>query len=221
MGMMQWRDFARRFEPTAGWRWVATETAYTHGKDLQAICMLAKASGAKHAVEIGTAFGHTAVALARTLPNAKITTIGTTQDLAGTDKDGDGTAILDADDEGSFIRKQEAAIRDRITSLSVKPTPRVSLLDEVDVEPFEFAFVDGEHTWQGIAEDTKAVLRGIDHDGIIVWDDYTLYPELAAFVNTLNDRSNARIMETDKTRIVFVELDEETHASLTKAVALL
>ena len=217
-----WETFAKRFEPHDGWRAVEADAHFTPGLNLHAVARLAWASRAKRAIEIGTAHGHTTVALARSLPAAEIVTVGTTRELAGHNDSKFDVEILPEDIQGHYIREQEEAIRIRILAIVGKPEPRVSLLSAVvGLGSFEFAYIDGDHRWECVAEDTKAVLRRISDDGIIVWDDYGFHVEVRDFINTLNARVDDWITEVEGTRIVFVQLNAEKRAALLKAAELL
>ena len=218
---ISWRQFEEKFEANDGWKAVEADAAWTPGVNLHAVTRLAYASNAKRVVEIGTAEGHTTVALSRTLPAAEIVTVGTTRELAGHNGTEFDREIFPAEEQGHYIREQEEAFRIRIRAIVGKPEPRVSLLAGHDVGPFEFAYIDGDHRWECVAEDTKSVLRKISDDGIIVWDDYGFHAEVRDFINTLNARSGRFITEVEGTRIVFVQLNADWRAKLIAAAELL
>lgn len=218
---ISWQEFEQRFEPHDGWRAVADDAAWTPGVDLHAVTRLAYASRAKRAVEIGTAEGHTTVALALTLPSAEIVTVGTTRELAGHNGTEFDREIFPEEEQGHYIREQEEAIRQRITAFIGKPNPRECILEYFGVRSFEFAYIDGDHRWECVAEDTKTVLRKILDDGIIVWDDYGFHDEVRWFINTINARGDGSITEVEGTRIVFVQLNAEKRAMLLRATELL
>lgn len=215
---ISWKQFTKTHRPTTAPRFVQPDAHYTPGRELNTVCMLALASNAKRAVEIGTAHGHTAVALARTLPEAEILTIGTTRELAGHNSSKFDREIQTEERQGYYIREQPAEIRDRIRSIKMKPEPRESLASRVPLGSFQFAFIDGDHRWEWVAEDTKAILRAIDDGGLIVWDDYNMHNEVRAFINIVNARTTGPLVEIETTRVVFVKLTAEKRAELLEAV---
>jgi len=216
---ISWREFEERFERNDGWRDVVDDARWTPGRELEAVARLAFASKAKRAVEIGTANGHTTVALARTLPDAEIITFGTTRELAGHNDSEFDREIFPKEKQGAYIRQQSPEIQKRITAVVGKPRPRQSLLDFYG--KIRFAYIDGDHRWEAVAEDTKAVLRKCYDDAIIVWDDYGFHYEVREFINVLNRRAGDLICEVERTRIVFVQLDAEKLKVLRAAAELL
>lgn len=216
-----WHAFIRDYPAQLdSLRVVNRDAAYTNGHNLDAIGRLAIASRARKAVEIGTAWGHTAVALARVLPEAEVVTLGITREQVA-DRNSINREILAELDQGSYIRRQPDEIRSRITAVTLTPEPRDSLANRVVMAPFQFAYIDGEHSWQCVAEDTKAILAQIDDGGIIVWDDYGTAKEVQRYIDTLNGRTVGRITAIQKTRIAFVKLEEGILEELREAAELL
>ena len=52
---------------------------------------------------------------------------------------------------------------------------------------FDFIFIDGDHTFEGVKRDTELALKLLAPDGTIVWDDYAfdLTPEITRYLEEL------------------------------------
>lgn len=194
-----------------------SESVYTHGNNLRVLCALAHDATPECLLEIGTAYGHTTVILAKLCPSSQLWTLGTCREYTGTTRSVYDREILPREEQGSFIKIQPEELRARIHARVLRSRGR-SVLCAADMPHFQFAFIDGDHRWRGVVEDTKAVLDRIDSRGTIVWDDYGYALEVAAFIDLLNARTGDRIISVGTTRICYVKLDPGLKTDLAEAI---
>ncbi len=50
----------------------------------------------------------------------------------------------------------------------------------------DLVFIDGSHSYSYVRSDTEAALGMLSNRGVIVWDDYTHYPGIYAYLNELS-----------------------------------
>lgn len=208
--------FARLFEPVA--KPDGKDAAYTDGKNLEVVCTLAKASGEANLLEIGTAFGHTAVALAKTCSEADVWTLGTCKEMASAGVSLHPNEILSRREQGNFISKQPDAMTERIHSLVGSTSRDRSLLDILAVPRFGFAFIDGDHSWRSVFNDTVAVTSRILEEGIVVWDDYGEANEVACFLDILDKHCSGGITHVLGTRICYTRISQERRGLMMDAL---
>lgn len=194
-----------------------SERAYTDGNNLRVLCALAHDADPACLLEIGTAYGHTAVILAKLCPSSQLWTLGTCREYTVKTRSVYDREILPREEQGSFIKIQPEELRARIHARVLRSRGR-SVLCAADVPHFQFAFIDGDHMWRGVVEDTKAVMDRIDSRGTVVWDDYGYALEVAAFIDLLNARTGSRIVSVCGTRICYVKLDPGLQADLVEAL---
>lgn len=194
------------------------DAAYTNGRNLGVVCTLAKASGEANLLEIGTAFGHTAVALAKTCPEADVWTLGTCKEMASAGTSQHPSEILPRRKQGSFISKQPDALTERIHSLVGPASGDRSLLGVLAVPRFGFAFIDGDHSWRSVVNDTVAVVSRIHTKGIVVWDDYREANEVTCFLNILDKRCGGCLTHVMGTRICFTPIPKERRGLMMDAL---
>lgn len=166
---------------------------YTAGQDLDALLSLA--TGARRILEFGTARGDTTLALARHCPQAEIVTVDVSRGTVapGTFQECD---LRHASEIGVAFRGQPEA--HRITQF---------LCDAREPYhfhwPCDFVFVDGWHSFEGVAKDTLAALAMVKRGGKIVWDDRRLagVPVLLEMIDKI-----APVHYVAETRLAFVEV---------------
>lgn len=216
---ISWHDFVKAYGPECEKEKLPQAASFTKGRNLNAVCMLARESGSNRLVEIGTAFGHTAVALAKVCPDAEVVTFDVTAELAGEAVSSRyGREIQPKDKQASFIRKQPEEVRRRIIDRILSLDRTESMLARAASFAFGFAYIDGDHTWRSVAQDTKAVLDRISDDGIIVWDDYGTANEVKAFIDIANRRTGNKIAAIEHTRIVYLHLAGDQRTQMLKAL---
>ena len=179
---------------------------YTAGATLQAILRLALPYNGRSLAEIGTGHGDTTVALAKACPGSHIFTFDIARELVGVTTSPFDSEIMARHRVGARIAEQVASIRERVTCTIVHPTfLRVRVLAS---RPYGMLFIDGDHTWRNVIDDTRIALSCVDVDGVIVWDDYTSCPEVRMALDLLNHRCGDQIVHIQQTRLCFVVLNE-------------
>jgi len=178
-------------------------SAFTGGKDIEVVMRLAKSVHPKRVLEMYTNRGHTALHLASALPDSKIVTLDISREAAesyGLLANGQPNEILPEKDIGSEIKKYSDLAK--IIDLRViKTLPySVSLLGKFDV-----VFIDGNHDFEGVHDDTLRALRVLSPEGMLIWDDYwPVCPGVMKLIDFLNGKIGSRIARVDPTRICFL-----------------
>ncbi|HEY0968150.1 MAG TPA: class I SAM-dependent methyltransferase [Opitutaceae bacterium] len=138
--------------PVIPFRQLATPPITTGPEDLIPLCSLAHSIGARRILEIGCHLGAGTLSLALACPEARIVTYDIN---------------LQA---GRLIDESAASLRERIERRYVSfPTDEARLRAEA---PYDFIYVDGDHTEVGASADTELALDRLAPGGIIAWHDY-------------------------------------------------
>jgi hypothetical protein len=158
---------------------------------------LAKALNARNVFEIGTFTGVTALTLAMNLPQLTIQTL----DLPA----GDPPALNVGRDDKGYIPSQR---RRRV--FEGRSEAAQIIQHEGDSARFDFSalghtfdliYVDGAHSYDYIASDTKQAFTIVSNPvGAIVWDDYV--PGWSGVVEYLNERTDIQLYRIPDTRLV-------------------
>jgi predicted O-methyltransferase YrrM len=132
--------------------------------------------------EIGTFRGDTSWLLAHNLPTARVYTL----DLPG--PDAVATAKLDLTDPEYFASWDRGA-RFHGTPESARIVQLFGDAAAFDFTPYrgamDLVFVDASHSYSYVRSDTEAALTMLSETGTIVWDDYTHYAGIHAYLNEL------------------------------------
>jgi len=148
--------------------------------------------------EFGTYRGDTSWLLAHNLPNARVFTL----DLPG--PEAVERAELDITDH-EYFENWNRGVRFR-------GTPEASRITQLfgDSATFEFApysgkmdliYIDASHSYSYVRSDTEAAFGMLSETGTIVWDDYTYYPGLYAYLNELAPTLDRPIVHLLGTRL--------------------
>lgn len=132
--------------------------------------------------EFGTFRGESTWLLAHNVPDARVYTL----DLPG--PEALPTAKLDLTDPEYF------ATWDRGSRF--RDTPEAARIVQLtgDTATFDFSryagsidfvYIDASHSYSYVRSDTEAALAMLSPTGTILWDDYTLYPGIYAYLNEL------------------------------------
>jgi len=132
--------------------------------------------------EFGTFRGDTAWLLAHNLPSARIYTL----DLSGPGEV--DTAELELTDPEYFTTWDRGA--------RFRGTPEARRIHQLfgDTATFDFApfsgkmdlvYIDASHSYSYVRSDTEAAFGLLSETGTIVWDDYTYYPGIYAYLNEI------------------------------------
>jgi hypothetical protein len=64
----------------------------------------------------------------------------------------------------------------------------------------DLVFIDASHSYSYVRSDTEAALKMLAPTGMIVWDDYTYYPGIFAYLNELSPSLSPPIQHIGGTR---------------------
>lgn len=151
---------------------VHEETGHANHAEMLYVVATAAALGAREVFEFGTFLGRTTWHLAHALPDARVTTLDLPQE---------------ANPFGFAERVGEV----------YRGTPEEGRIEELrldardfDPEPFrgrfDFVWVDGDHSYEGVKNDTEKALAILRPGGTIMWHDFAPdSPGLVAYVAEL------------------------------------
>lgn len=143
-------------------------TGHANKADMLIVCAVAKHHGARRIFEFGTHIGRTSYNLMKTNEEAQVVTLDIGPD-----------SNLDyADYIGNFYRQKDD--HHRITQLFADSRT-------FDTKPyagsFDFVFVDADHSYDGVKNDTRKALELVGPGGIVMWHDYApKSPGLVEFI---------------------------------------
>jgi len=162
------------------------------------VCALAKLLECERLFEFGTFRGETAWLLAHNLPQARVYTL----DLGSAERA--ARARFELTDPEYFLDWQRGT-RFRGTPEESRITQLVGDSAAFDSEPFrsniDLVFVDASHSYSYVRSDTEAALEMLTRFGTIVWDDYTFYSGIYAYLNELAPSLDAPIYHLLGTRL--------------------
>jgi predicted O-methyltransferase YrrM len=152
----------------------------------------------KNVFEIGTYLGETAWLLAHNKPDVQIYTLDF-EDVAMADKA-----------EFQFTDRNYLEEKHRGTRYS--GTPEQSRITQLygdsatfDYSPYyngiDLVFVDASHSYTYVQSDSENAFRMLSKYGTIVWDDYTHYPGIYAYLNEIAPDLDESIMHIRGTRL--------------------
>jgi predicted O-methyltransferase YrrM len=161
------------------------------------LAALSQALDCKTIFEIGTYHGETAWLLAHNCPAARIFTL----DLPAL-QDAE-TVKLELTDPEYFIA-WERGRRFRGTPEATRITQLFGDSATFDFSPYyggiDLVYIDASHSYSYVRSDTEAALRLLSPQGTIVWDDYTYYPGIYAYLNQLSPQLDNPILHVRGTR---------------------
>jgi hypothetical protein len=133
--------------------------------------------------EFGTYRGDTAWLLAHNAPMARLYTL----DLTG--PEAIRTTELELTDIDEYFSTWERGVRFRGTPEAARITQLSGDSATFDFSPFrgamDLVYVDASHSYSYVRSDTEAALAMLSASGTIVWDDYTHYPGVYAYLNEI------------------------------------
>jgi hypothetical protein len=161
------------------------------------LCALGKLLQCRTAFEIGTYRGDASWLLARNLPELQVWTL----DLPN--REAADQVKLELTDREEYFTDWERGTRYAGTPEAARITQLYGDSATFDFSPYEgqmdLVFIDASHSYSYVKSDTEAALRMLSPDGTIVWDDYTYYPGIYAYLNQLGtalDRPIVHILDT-------------------------
>ena len=140
---------------------LGTDLPLTDGiswRGMERLCKEAK--NKKNILEIGTRFARTTINLAYHCP-------------------ADGRVIsidVNHKDAHATLASIPEEIRKKILLIEMDS----KLVDFKSIGPFDMAFIDGDHSFEGARIDTENVLNNLAKGGILFWHDFTCLDVLAA-----------------------------------------
>ena len=149
--------------------------------------------------EFGTNRGDSAWLLAHNLPKARVYTL----DLAG--PDAVDSAELELTDADEYFRVWDRGARFRGTPEANRITQLFGDSATFDFSPYagamDLVYVDASHSYSYVKSDTESALSMLSASGTIVWDDYTHYPGIYAYLNELAPTLDRPIFHVLGTRL--------------------
>ena len=147
------------------------------------LCALGALLGSERIFEFGTYRGDTTWLLAHNLPRARVYTL----DLGG--PDATGSAELELTDAAEYFTDWDRGARFRDTPEAARITRLVGDSATFDFSPYrgtmDLVYVDASHSFSYVKSDTEAALTMLSATGTIVWDDYTHYSGIWAYLDAL------------------------------------
>jgi len=132
-------------------------TGHPNKTDMIYVCAIAKSVKAKAMFEFGTYMGRTTYNLARNSPEARIVTLNLSPEADPTY----GPYL------GLFFKGKPES--ERITQIFADSRT----FDTAQHRGrFDFVFVDADHSYEGVKNDTEKALELLSENGVIVWHDY-------------------------------------------------
>lgn len=161
------------------------------------LCGLCKVLGCRTVFEIGTFQGDTAWLLAHNDPALQVFTL----DLP--DLPGAGHTTFELTDPEYFARWDRGA-RFKGTPEEERITQLLGDSATFDYSPFagmvDLVFIDASHNYSHVRSDTEAAWGMLSAGGAIVWDDYTHYAGIYAYLNELSGKLDRPIVHLLGTR---------------------
>lgn len=149
--------------------------------------------------EFGTYRGDTTWLLAHNVPTARVYTL----DLTG--PEAIQSAELELTDIDEYFSSWERGARFRGTPEAVRITQLYGDSATFDFSPFrgamDFVYVDASHSYSYVRSDTEAAFGMLSASGTIVWDDYTYYPGVFAYLNEIAPALDRPIVHILGTRL--------------------
>lgn len=162
------------------------------------LAVLSQALDCRTIFEIGTYRGETAWLLAHNSPSAHVFTL----DLPGLDAA--QRVKLELTDPEYFTH-WERGRRFGATPEASRITQLYGDSATFDFSPYygrmDLVYVDASHSYSYVRSDTEAALKMITPRGTIVWDDYTYYPGIYAYLNQLAPQLLEPIVHVRGTRL--------------------
>jgi methyltransferase family protein len=147
------------------------------------LCALAALLDCRAVFEFGTYRGETSWLLARNVPSARVFTL----DLPGPEAARD--AVLELTDDDAYFTTWERGARFRGTPEASRITQLLGDSATFDFSPYsgaiDLVYVDASHSYSYAKSDSDAAFGMLSERGTIVWDDYTHYPGVYAYLNEI------------------------------------
>jgi predicted O-methyltransferase YrrM len=178
------------------------------------LCALAALLEPTTIFEFGTYHGDTSWLLARNVPKARIYTL----DLGG--PDAARRAQLELTDMDEYFHDWDRGVRFHGTPEGERITQLTGDSATFDFAPYrgtiDLAYVDASHSYSYVRSDTEAALAMLSPSGTIVWDDYTHYSGIYAYLNELAPVLDGPVFHILDTRLAVYSRRPITGAPLSR-----
>lgn len=210
MSTVTWTRFSQKFGPLI--RPGQVKPHYTQGRDLTVLLTLARWKKPQKIAEMYTAYGDTALSLARSNPQADIYAFDVCREEGGMGPM--NQEVLPKAEVGSAFRDLPFAN----LHLCVRPGNELGgyILER---GPFDLTFVDGNHIAECVVRDTALALAATKQDGVIVWDDYwESSHDVMDVIDELNESAGDLITLVEGTRVCYTILGFDEKQRLVQAL---
>ncbi|MBO0768040.1 MAG: class I SAM-dependent methyltransferase [Solirubrobacterales bacterium] len=175
----------------------AVINGYIDDRNRGVVAALCQALEARTFFEIGTNRGRTAWTVAHNNPDCEVYTL----DLPGREAIADVELGLNASDRDFFVGEWDRGEAYQGTPEAARITTLAGDSANFDFSPYagqmDVVFVDGAHSYEYVANDTRKALDLLSPTGTIIWDDYPAIPGVYRYLNeTSFDRPLRHIYET-------------------------
>jgi Methyltransferase domain len=160
------------------------------------LAAISQAFGCKTIFEIGTYRGETAWLLAHNNPQARVITL----DLPSLES---STTVKFELTDPEYFQQWGRGQRFARTPEARRITQLYGDSATFDFGPYrgrmDLVYIDASHSFSYVKSDTEAALTMLSPRGTIIWDDYTYYPGIYAYLNDLApqlDRPVVHILDT-------------------------
>ncbi len=199
---MSWQAFVEMYGPLIHGK----SGRYTTDRELEALLTLAVHRAPYNILEIGTAFGHTTVNLAVVCPWASISTFDVCQEMGYDEASHYAHEVPTKEEAGREIEAANGDIQNRVLRVLEAPDNIRSAI--LLAAPYDFIFIDGDHTYESVLLDTQVAIASAEDDARIIWDDYCdNAPGVQKLINALNPE--CVIVRVLPSRMCFVDLSLE------------
>lgn len=210
MSRVSWSAFTQKYGPII--RPGHVKPHYTQGRDLSVLLTLARWKQPKKIAELYTAYGDTALALARSNPQAHVYAFDVCQEMEAMGPK--NQEVLPKAEVGSAFTDLP------FRNLSLCIQPGAEMVEYIlERGPFDVIFIDGNHILECVLRDTALALASVMPGGILVWDDYwESSHDVMEMIDGLNELTKDRITLVEGTRVCFAEMSFDFKHELVQAL---
>jgi hypothetical protein len=180
---------------------------FTVGENLEVLCRLAHSYKPKKMLELYTAGGYTALALARTCPESQVVTFDVKDKSTITEFGDQEYQIGTVDQIGEGYRGQPE--ESRITQL-LGDAWKYNWADH----SYDLIYIDGLNTWNGVTKDTALAMELANDNALLVWDDFWKNSGVVQVIDKINVEVEDCVVVVEGTRTCFLCLNPSRKAKI-------
>jgi predicted O-methyltransferase YrrM len=162
------------------------------------LCALSQVVGCQQIFEMGTYLGETAWLLAHNNPSVRVYTL----DLPSVDM-AEHTKLQFTD--RNYLEERNRGTRYRYTPEQSRIVQLHGDSATFDYSPYygamDLVFIDASHSYSYVRSDSENAFKMLAPEGTIVWDDYTYYPGIYAYLNEIASTLDTPVMHIRGTRL--------------------